>query len=39
VTASLPWPKYKKLALVDTELSVKSYGEIYATKVIQVGRK
>lgn len=31
--------QYKKLALVDTELSIKLYGEIYANKVIQVGRK
>ena len=31
--------QYKKLALVDIELSIKLCGEIYANKVIQVGGK
>lgn len=31
--------QYKKLALVDTELSIKLFGEIYADKVVQVSEK
>ena len=30
---------YKKLALFDTELSIKLFGEIYADKVVQVSEK
>ena len=31
--------QYRKLALADTELSIKLFGVIYANKVIQVGEK